>query len=241
MPRANRLSLPALVATLALAAGCLHLRAPEPWRRSVAEAEKSPFGAWVWVKQYNGHINAGELLAADADHVYIASTRSIVQLSLGGIKSITIDDYHNDAGGVTGWALGGMLSTVSHGFFLVATIPMWAITGLLTHLWVANSGAETIDRPGVSDVPRLRMYARYPEGLPAVLRGKSTVSTTPPVGPTQSNRPARRAIPPALAPLCQQPIKRWRQAKNPSRETLLYRDMPEPCKKLITRPASQPE
>lgn len=264
MRRTSKVSLLPLALALALAGGCLHRRAPAGWQRTVSQAERSPYGSWVWVKLDGGSQYGGELLAADAQRIYIAGGKifataaqhayfarnpAVISLQLNTVESITIDIYRDNATGTVLWSLLGTASTITHGFGLLLSAPIWAATGIWASMSVANAGVERIDHPGGADAWRLRRYARYPEGLPAALKSKppayppaATRKSKPPAYPPAAATPPGLTapsprIPPQLEPLCRQPIQRWRKETDLAKKALLYRDMPPLCKKVISRPA----
>ena len=165
------MSATSLVPRLALAtlvtAACARTSVPEGWLPEPAEAMSSAHGGWMELHYRAGEerrFATGELIAVDADSVWI----------LGDSGAVTIATAHADSGRAWAyqprsreiglWTLGGTVSTISNGFFLVLTAPMWIIGGTI-------AGGKEI-RAAQRRAPELAWaelapYARFPQGVPA--------------------------------------------------------------------------
>lgn len=228
-------------ALAALTTACLS-RAPVGWRRTVEEAEKSPYGSWVWVDLRGGQRLGGELIAVEAQRIEVARDGRLAAVPISRIAKVTVDAYGGDSSGVVGWTVLGGLSAISHGFFLVLSAPVWGATGAVSAYSVSHAGVEAYDPASPGDRHALVQYARFPQGLPAGFGGQP-VSTPPGVPGAPAAAPAGTgppgvtpplpAIPPELEARCREPIRRWRAEKDFSRKTLLYRDMPPECVELL--------
>jgi hypothetical protein len=154
-----------LLALLAAIAGCTTLNAPPGFLPPSAEdAASAVRGGWATASLHGGTTVQGELLAVGPDSLYL--------LPLGGsatvvprtaLTSLRVE-VHEGGGVVAGtWAGVGLLSTFSHGVFLLLTAPLWAITLAAT--------APGASRLGIRSYPRqpweeLAPHARFPQGLP---------------------------------------------------------------------------
>lgn len=67
------------------------------------------------------------------------------------------------AGKMAVWMFTGMLSTITLGFWLLYTIPVWAITGGIAT--GSTSREPVVSYPGYP-LSSFRLYARFPQGLP---------------------------------------------------------------------------
>mgnify|MGYP006865010764 CR=1 FL=1 len=133
----------------------------------------------------------GELLAISADYIYLGSRRKRLshQLSQPPRRSairthdgfteeyhkIPIDDVilvkmdkHSTSGGDILWmTFGGMILSISNGLFLIITMPLWLITGIIASIVTANTNDIEFR---LAEWSELNKYARYPQGIPAEIK-----------------------------------------------------------------------
>jgi hypothetical protein len=57
----------------------------------------------------------------------------------------------------------GSVTTISHGFFLILTLPMWAGTGTIASVGASESNNLIVP---LEDVDALFQFARFPQGMP---------------------------------------------------------------------------
>jgi hypothetical protein len=131
-------------------------------------------GYLVDVELVAGCSHTGELLAADQKRLWLEAgdsddaTLRTLEVPLGSIDSVRIEVHESDSATIGGWMAIGAVSTVTHGFFLILTLPAWALTGgLASGLEAGNNDAEasSADEQGF-----LYQYARFPQGLPEAFR-----------------------------------------------------------------------
>jgi len=109
-------------------------------------------------------LTEGELLAVDAMHLWIRTRSGTITIPRGSIRAVEVELHPSGAVAAGLWTAGGTISTVSHGFFLVLTGPLWLITGIsATSSAAASNDLEVKPR----DLSELYQYARFPQGLPA--------------------------------------------------------------------------
>ncbi|HWO21977.1 MAG TPA: hypothetical protein VNO30_24615 [Kofleriaceae bacterium] len=187
------------------AGGCLHN--PDPTPRSMAEVQSDAHGGYAVVK-VGGQVHQGELIAIGPDGVWVLVGGSLVHTPLERASGIEVHPYDVSIAGVAGWGLLGTLSTITHGFFLVFTAPIWTLTAVLTGASHSRTALEEYDshRDNWQDLAK---WARFPQGLPAgvtateLFYGRSIVappgppSSVEPIGPPAPGQPAPA---PALPP-----------------------------------------
>lgn len=106
----------------------------------------------------------GELLAVEQDNLMLLTEDGAVAMPLRRVKRVRIELYPSDALVLAAWSVGGILSTVSHGFFLILTAPAWLILG--GGLTIHSATTNKLDvEPGQFD--KLYQFARFPAGLPS--------------------------------------------------------------------------
>ena len=152
------------IALALLAAGCAHSGAPAHWLPPASQAQTEAHGGWVVVHLKDGRAHAGELLAVDADSIFVLEGDACVALSSAAISHAVVTGYDSQYGKLGGWTALGAVSTLSHGLVAALSMPTWVILG--TTMTVVQSHAGRVD---VATWEQARMYARFPQGLPAGL------------------------------------------------------------------------
>jgi hypothetical protein len=151
--------------------GCFHTTAPKGWLPTAVEAQREAYGGWIKLEFSVGvgrNTVYGELIAATSDSVHVLTSDSLVVVPTVSVIAGTLTAYDAQYGAVRLWAILGGLSTLSHGFVLVLTAPVWAIAGSMATASASNAPRVEYTNPSV-----LRMYARFPQGLPPGLDVRS--------------------------------------------------------------------
>jgi hypothetical protein len=146
-------------------AGCAHNSAPEGWLPRPAEAQAAAYGGWIELS-YNQATEQradGELIAVSADSVWLLGQDQVLVIPTTAVKRAKLTAYAAQKGPLALWTVLGTLSTISNGWGLIFTAPMWLIGGPLA------VGSES--RAPERKVPRLTWgelapYARFPQGMP---------------------------------------------------------------------------
>jgi len=162
---ASRLAL-ALVTTLS---ACASNPAPRRWLAPAREAQSDPYGAWIVLRaEARTVLTSGELLAVETDSVFVLSENGHVEgVPRHAIADATIAYYDSEWGTTAAWAAAGTLSTLSHGYGLVFTAPVWLLVGTIAAGTDSRAPLLTVNSP-VRWV-QAQAYARFPGGLPAGL------------------------------------------------------------------------
>jgi hypothetical protein len=173
------------LAALALATGvgaCARNPAPRRWLAPAREAQADPYGAWIVVRgeaiAADGRADAraksvpvlasGELLAVGEDSVFVLSAEGRVEaVARTEARTATIAWYDGQSGLTARWAAIGALSTLSHGFGLILSGPIWILTGTIAA--GADSRAPLVTVKYRTEWVEARAYARFPAGLPSGL------------------------------------------------------------------------
>lgn len=154
------------LALLASMTACASNPAPRRWLAPAREAQSDPYGAWIVLRADAGTVLAsGELLAVETDTVFVLPANGRVEgVARATIASATIAYYDSEWGKTAWWAAAGTLSTLSHGFGLVLTGPVWLLSGTLAAR--ADSWAPLITVNSPARWVQAQAYARFPAGLP---------------------------------------------------------------------------
>lgn len=144
-----------------------------PMDRSVQVGEKTsvpiedvPVKGFEVALEMRDRTVKGELLAVDKCGVYVLENGAVTGVPSPSVTRATVAVYSSKAGLYGLWMGVGALSTASHGFLLVFTLPVWVGAGIPTT--VSTAGANDSTQPS-ANAP-LFQYARFPQGLPPGFR-----------------------------------------------------------------------
>ncbi len=168
-PRRCILALAVGSALLALAAGCASTTAPRKWLPEATQAGAEPRGGWVLVEREGDPPRQrfeGELIAIEADSLFVAWRDQVLALPKFGIHRATVTGYDLQWGPLATWTVFGALATTSHGWGLVVTAPLWVLVGTMS---TASASHAPMVRYPNRPWTELATYARFPQGLPAGL------------------------------------------------------------------------
>jgi hypothetical protein len=158
----------ALIAGCCLA-GCASTTAPKHWLPQAVDAQTTAYGGWISLEVKGVSpktVHEGELLAIQADSVFILEGSSSFGLPTAQIGEAKLMGYDANKGPLALWTLAGTLSTFSQGVGFVFSMPVWIIAG--TGATASQSRAPQIVLPDAT-WEAARVYARFPQGLPAGL------------------------------------------------------------------------
>jgi hypothetical protein len=149
-----------------LAGACARHTAPPDFLPKPQDAGRDAHGGWVELTHLATRIE-GELLAVGADSVWVLRQRAVVALATRDVSELKVTGYAASKGPLIGWTALGSVSTASHGFFLVLSLPTWVIVGVVSTAAETNAAQLKLPRAGWADLAR---YARFPQGLPPGFR-----------------------------------------------------------------------
>jgi hypothetical protein len=116
---------------------------------------------------------SGELIAVDERYLYLNASDSPgvwagEQIPRAQVIRVTVEVSPSASTALGAWTATGCLSTVSHGYYLVFTGPIWLATG------IPASAAESAASKAIAnadELSQLYQYARFPQGLPPSFGG----------------------------------------------------------------------
>lgn len=215
MTRARALVVLSAVCTLAACRTAWRPRSTRIGRTTRAKLEDVPVkGFWVIVDYGPTAASStteveGELLAVGPKAVYVDQAAGDPErIPRRWIRSVLVKlyDAYAWAYALTGSLLG--VSAISHGYYMVFSIPTWAIVTTAVSIEAARSNdmAVPLDKLG-----ELYQYARYPAGWPPTLRGRHrrdqrTRTRGRPTSQPSASQP--NASQPASRPSASQPASR---------------------------------
>ncbi|RPH90388.1 MAG: hypothetical protein EHM72_19170 [Calditrichaeota bacterium] len=154
---------------------CATFYAPTGWLDEPEQVSQSVYGGWIEVEFVDSGLVMGELIAIGQDSLFIADSL-FRAIPLAQIKAAELIFYDSQYGLMASWTFLGTLSTLSHGFGLVLTGPLWVLFG--SAITSARSWEPVIKYP---DEPweKISSYSRFPQGLPAHIDRKRIVMKKP--------------------------------------------------------------
>jgi len=175
-----------LVACAALA-GCISN--PDPRHPTLEMKEREGFGSYIEVTTRQHYLIAGELIAVDRDLVRVlrpAPPNRLVAIPIGDVIGADLYTYESDSG-FGGWGIAGGLSTLTHGFFLALSLPVWIAVSAAT---AATESRHVLVSFPDDPWPALAKWARFPQGAPPGLDEQALVVPRVYRGPPGTPAPA---------------------------------------------------
>jgi hypothetical protein len=167
-----------LILTLVLG-GCATSYAPNNWLPDTDEVPQSTRGGWITVEteEINNQPEtrwlqySGEFIAVDEENIYVLYDSLYIIPRVKILNSIIELDQKN-TGIYGGWVVLGSLATISNGYYLALTFPLWMVAGI-----PAVSGESYRDRyeaesPGEIYWNAVNKYSRFPQGLSTISLSK---------------------------------------------------------------------
>lgn len=160
--RASRI----LVAAFAVTTACVSSTAPKGFLPTPRQAQHDAFGGWIELRFVDVGVDRtmdGELIAVSNDSVWVLGSTSARSIPTTAVTEGRLTGYASGAGGVGAATVLGVLSTISNGWFLVFTTPMWVIGGSIA---ASRESRAPVREVGQLRWSALRPFARFPQGFP---------------------------------------------------------------------------
>ena len=135
---------------------------------TTASLEEVPVRGHEIEIEHAGKTTSGELLAIDDMYLYVLTEGRVRAIERRHITQVSVELYASQAGQAGLWTALGTVSTISHGFWLIITAPVWLGAGISVSAGAAATNDLEIhdDRLGP-----LYQFARFPQGLPPTWPG----------------------------------------------------------------------
>jgi hypothetical protein len=105
----------------------------------------------------------GELLGLDELHAWVQGPYGVTAVHLGNVEKVSVEAHPSGAAAAGVWTGIGTASTLSHGFLLILTAPLWLAAGLTSTITMATGNDRESRDP--AQFKRLAQYARFPQGM----------------------------------------------------------------------------
>lgn len=118
----------------------------------------------------------GELIAIGADTLFMLTPDYFLAIPENCIQEAILTAYNSKSEPLATTTTVGMLSTISHGFLLLFSAPVWLIGGSMATASESNHTQEKYLYPKqkapIGTIKAFAKYARFPQGLPKNLNRK---------------------------------------------------------------------
>lgn len=175
-----------------LGGSCAGWKVPNNKRPVQEEAITGGKGARAYLRLASGAEARGELISAQDSYVWLLRDDGrLASFPMQSVRTASLGVFQTWEGELTAWTIGGALSTVTHGGFLIISLPIWLAVGI--------PSAYLESRRGFVEYPQsswqvLGRYARFPQGLTEDmkdrLRSRAAPKTPAPEVPTIVVTPA---------------------------------------------------
>jgi hypothetical protein len=151
---------------------CAGTNVPAGWLSQPEQIHQSGYGGWIDVTMKDKTHISGELIAIEKDSLFLASD-ALQVVAHCDIQSARLVTY--EALRLGGYVILGLISTISNGFFLIFSAPLWIIGGSAA---ASSRSFEPIMDYPESSMDQLKPFARFPQGFPSTL-DRQTINIKP--------------------------------------------------------------
>lgn len=158
-----------------LITGCATTYAPDNWLPDTDDVPQNTHGGWialvtqeaisqsdeVWM-QYSG-----EFIALDEDNVYLLYD-SLYIIPKNIITESVVDIDQKNTGMYALWVILGSLSTISNGYYLTITFPLWLIAGIPTASGESFRDMHAEEYPDEIYWGNINKFSRFPQGVDSI-------------------------------------------------------------------------
>lgn len=150
--------------------GCAATVAPDDWLPPPDQLQVDSYGGWLVVTSLSGKrttVVEGEFIGLRDNFVCVLPVeRKAMMISMDSILSARLQVHAKQHGRIAGWTSLGVISTLSHGFYLIITAPVWIVSGIISAASVSREGDYETDRPDLAWWKDMARFARFPQGIP---------------------------------------------------------------------------
>lgn len=181
-------------------AGCLSN--PDLRDRSQQRVLRDGHGGWVQITHRDHTLVEGELIAVQpAELVVLEAGVVLAREPIANVGRAELFEYQTQHQRLTLWGVLGAVSSASHGFFSVFSLPIWFAATVTSAAFESRAAHLTAPGDAWSEFAK---WARFPQGLPPGLSAPDLVrqDRRPPPAPPplDAGPPPDAGAPPSDAP-----------------------------------------
>jgi hypothetical protein len=140
---------------------------PDPRKRTLEMVQRDGHGGWIVIERSHGPEVAGELIdvAPGGLRVLVGAPRAaLISIPRGEIRTAKLWAWETQEGRIVANGLLGSVSTITHGYFLLFSLPIWLLSSTVAASVESNASIVGYPNDGWD---RLSVWARFPQGFPA--------------------------------------------------------------------------
>ena len=170
----HKIIISSLVAfSFCLIIGCATTYAPEAYLPDTDDVQTETYGGWITLVTMPDSLSSeekwmqysGEFISLDEENVYLLYD-SLYRIPKIKIYSsiIELDEKNSTEYGL--WTAGGTAATISNGWFLILTAPLWLLGGIPATVGESVRDRYETEYPDSVYWMNVQKFARFPQGLP---------------------------------------------------------------------------
>jgi hypothetical protein len=161
-----------LLISCALIIGCAGSYAPNNYLPETEDVPQNVYGGWITVTTAPDSLKpndkwmmyGGEFIASGDSDIYLLYD-SLYRIPKRNITESTLELDAKNTGAYGGWVAGGSLLTISNGYYLVFTLPLWLVAGIPSVSGESIRDRYEMDEPTQEYWNSIKMFARFPQGV----------------------------------------------------------------------------
>jgi hypothetical protein len=158
-----------------LITGCATTYAPDNWLPETDDVPQNTHGGWIAVvtQEVTSQSDeewmeySGEFIALDKDNVYVLYD-SLYVIAKNKIVNSVVDLDQKNTGIYALWVILGSLSTISNGYYLAITFPLWLIAGIPTASGESYRDMHDEEYPDEVYWNDVNKFSRFPQGVESI-------------------------------------------------------------------------
>ena len=155
--------------------GCATSYAPDNWLPDTDDVPQNAHGGWITVvtQELKSQSDeewmeySGEFIALDEDNVYVLYD-SLYIIPKNIIAESVVDLDQKNTGIYALWVILGSLSTISNGYYLTITFPLWLAAGIPTASGESYRDMYDEEYPGEVYWEKVNKFSRFPQGVESI-------------------------------------------------------------------------
>lgn len=155
--------------------GCATTYAPDNWLPDTDDVPQNAHGGWIAVVTQEATSQSdevwleysGEFIALDENNVYVLYD-SLYVIAKNKIVNSVVDLDQKNTGMYALWVILGSLSTISNGYYLTITFPLWLIAGIPTASGESFRDMHAEEYPDEIYWGNINKFSRFPQGVESI-------------------------------------------------------------------------
>ena len=165
----NKLLLLLILASMVLLSSCAAYRAPRGWLPEKKNVAQEVYGGWLyleWTGNPKQEVTQGEFVGVNENTVFVFDHKILTRVPMDRVSYASLKLHDDDRSSFAAWTFFGTLSTITNGWFLVFSLPLWLFAGTAITSYESYSGSFIEKLPKDAWWGTVTRYSRFPQGIP---------------------------------------------------------------------------